>query len=259
MKVLIKQKNKKELFIALFQTIKNCSSLINLEFKKEELFIQGMDKSHVCMFEVKIISSWFDSYTTNENENKKFLVLDSQIFSTILSVMNDHYSLELYQEEDDFLNIDLITMDGVKGEINKMFKIPLNDCDYELLHLPNIEYDADFSIYSKKICEITGQMLVFGNDIQIQCTEDYVQLITNGVSGEMIVKIPMDDLKEYSINEDEQIDLKYSLTYIHKMCLTSRLSNSVIFSLSMEYPMKIYYDLGENCSLTFYIAPKIAD
>ena len=258
MKLLIQNKIKKDLFIAIFQTLKNCSPLLSLDFKEEGLFIQGMDKSHVCMFEVQISKSWFDSYQTNTTK-ETILSLDSQTFSTILNVVNDHYSIKIYQEEEDYLNIDLLKLEGVIGEFSKCFKITLTDYDYELLQLPTIEYDAEFSINSKKICEITSQMLVFGSDINIQCSEEKIQLITNGISGEMSVAIPIDDLKEYSIAEGEVMDLKYSLSYVSKMCLSSKLSSTVNFCISMEYPMKIYYDLGEDSSLTFYIAPKIVD
>ena len=102
-------------------------------------------------------------------------------------------------------------------------------------------------------------MLIFGSDIQIQCSEEKIQLITDGITGEMSVTIPIDDLKEYSIAEGEIIDLKYSLTYVSKMCLSSKLSNVVQFFISMDYPMKINYDLGEDSSLTFYVAPKVTD
>jgi proliferating cell nuclear antigen len=257
MKLWIREKIKKELFVAIFQTLKNCSALISMYFKKEGLFIQGMDKSHVCMFELRISNSWFSSYEVNEKET--MISLDSQVFFTILSVANDHYSIQMYQEEDDYLNIDLLTIEGVTGEFSKFFKIPLTDYDYDLLHLPSIEYDAEFSINSKKITEITNQMLIFGSDIQIQCSEEKIQLVTDGITGEMSVTIPIDDLKEYSITEGEIIDLKYSLTYVSKMCLSSKLSNVVHFFISMDYPMKINYDLGEDSSLTFYVAPKISD
>ena len=257
MKLCIREKSKKELFMAIFQTLKNCSSLISMYFKKECLFIQGMDKSHVCMFELCISNSWFSSYEVNEKET--MISLDSQVFFTILNVVNDHYSIQMYQEEEDYLNIDLLTVEGVTGEFSKLFKIPLTDYDYDLLHLPSIEYDAEFSINSKKITEITNQMLIFGSDIQIQCSEEKIQLITDGITGEMSVTIPIDDLKEYSIAEGEIIDLKYSLTYVSKMCLSSKLSNVVHFFISMDYPMKINYDLGEDSSLTFYVAPKISD
>ena len=54
MKIVISNKNKKDLFIALFQTLKNCSTLINVKFEQDKLHIQGMDKSHICLFNVNI-------------------------------------------------------------------------------------------------------------------------------------------------------------------------------------------------------------
>ena len=62
MKVIISNKHKKDLFVALFQTLKNCSTLVNVNFKNDMLHIQGMDKSHICLFNVIIQKGWFDEY-----------------------------------------------------------------------------------------------------------------------------------------------------------------------------------------------------
>lgn len=258
MKLYIQNKIKKELFIAIFQSLKNCNSIITLLFREDGLFIQGMDKSHVCMFELLLKKTWFQMYENVDND--KVLSLDSQTFFTVLNFLNDSFAMEIYQiGEENFLNIDLIKMDGITGEFNKYFRIPLADVDNEVLSLPNIDYDAEFTINSKKICEITSQMLLFGTDMEIECSEEKIQFITNGVTGDMSVNIPMDDLKEYSITEGEIIQLKYSLTYINKMCLSSKLSLNVDFSISCDYPMKIHYDLEEDSFLNFHIAPKIVD
>ena len=99
-------------------------------------------------------------------------------------------------------------------------------------------------------------MSSFGDDINIKCTDEGIDLISNGVMGEMLVNIPIDDLSEYSINEGDDIDLNYSLVYIHKMCITNKLSNEIQFCISKEFPMKLKYDLGDSSSIEFYIAPK---
>jgi len=99
-------------------------------------------------------------------------------------------------------------------------------------------------------------MNTFGDDINIKCSDEGINLITTGVMGEMLVNIPIDDLSEYSINEGDDIDLNYSLVYIHKMCITNKLSSEIQFSISKEFPMKIKYDLGDNSIIEFYIAPK---
>jgi hypothetical protein len=75
----------------------------------------------------------------------------------------------------------------------------------------------------------------------------------------MLVNIPIEDLTEYSIIEDEIIELTYSLNYIHKMCITNKLSSDIEFSLSRKFPMKISYNLGDDSSLIFFIAPKITE
>ena len=102
-------------------------------------------------------------------------------------------------------------------------------------------------------------MSSFGDDINIKCTDQGIDLISNGVMGEMLVNVPIDDLSEYSINEGDDIDLNYSLVYIHKMCITNKLSTDVDFSLSNDMPMKIRYDLGDDSSIMFFIAPKMND
>ena len=114
----------------------------------------------------------------------------------------------------------------------------------------------EVSMLSKKIFEITSQMNTFGDDINIKCSDEGIDLISNGVMGEMLVNIHIDDLSEYSINEGDDINLNYSLVYIHKMCITNKLSNEIQFCVSKEYPMKLKYDLGDNSSIEFYIAPK---
>jgi proliferating cell nuclear antigen PCNA len=258
MKLIISDKHKKELFIALFKTLKNCTSILNLIFDKDKLQIQGMDKSHVCLFNVVMIGSWFNEYILDEKCNISF---DSQIFYTILCIKQESNIIIHYEDSDpDHLNLELIcNKETIKGEFNKYFKIPLVNYEYELMELPVVEYDAEFIISSKHICEIVSQMITFGDDLQIKCSEDKIELITNGIAGEMMVNIPIDDLNEYSIVEDESIDLKYSISYVNKMCLTNNISTDISFQLSSDFPMKIIYNLGNESSLVFFIAPKIND
>ena len=269
MKVTISNKNKKDLFVALFQIIKGCTSVVRIIFQQDKMYIQGMDKSHICLFEVKIQKNWFDEYIVDEyivdeynvDKNANVICFDTNIFHLIISSKQDSHNIIIPStgKDSDNINIDLVSQEHTKGEFNKYFKIPLVDYDYDEMNIPIVEYDAEFSISSKKICEIMSQMLAFGSDLNIKCSEEKIDLVTDGIAGEMLVNIPIDDLNEYSIVEGDVIDLKYSLNYISKMCLTNKLSSEVIFSISADFPMKINYDLGDDSSIVFYIAPKISD
>jgi len=257
MNVIINDKHKKDIFVSLFQMLKNCTTIVCVNFETNRFFIQGMDKSHVCLFNIEITGSWFHEYTV---ENKVTLSFDTSIFHTIISTKQDSHDIVIHMDnnETDNLNIDLVSH-NLKSDFNKYFKIPLADYEYDIMNIDNIDYDAEFLINSKKICDIFSQMIFFGKDINIKCSEDAMDIITDGITGEMRVNIPIDDLCEFSIVEGNELNLKYSLTYINKMCLTNKLTSEIGFSISNEAPMKIKYDLGDNSSIVFFIAPKVND
>jgi proliferating cell nuclear antigen PCNA len=263
MKFQIRDKKKKDLFISIFQVLKNCSNTICCVFDKETLRIQGMDKSHVCLFEVTLNQSWFDEYALEE---KKIVSFDSTMFHSIISTKSDHQCLLFKMDDtDDVLLIDFLPLEEdleVKSKkkdksFKKFFKLPLTTNDYEELHIPDADYDAEFTICSKHIDDIFTQLGAFGNDIVMQCSEENIFFTTNGVTGEMRVQIPIDDVSSYSVVEGEELELTYSLLYLNKMCITNKLSEHIEFSLSNDCPMKIHYPLGEKSNMVFYMAPKV--
>jgi hypothetical protein len=288
MKIVISNKDKKELFISIFHVLKNCSSLICCTFKQDLFHIQGMDKSHVCLFNLEIKNKWFDEYNINE---QKQLCFDSNVFHSIISTKSDNQDLIIKMDNDNedtvfiqFLSTISVTMKDTdssidntdkkkkaaakkkdtkvsneKNEFKKLFKMPLSEYDYEEMNIPVVDYDAEFSLSSKLVTDIFTQLSNFGTDIIMKCSEESIHLTTNSITGEMCVQIPIDDLTSYSINEGEEVELIYSLIYVNKMCITNKISSEIDFSLSNESPMKISYNLGDDSSIDFYMAPKIKD
>jgi proliferating cell nuclear antigen PCNA len=264
MKLTITDKNKKDLFVSIFQNIKNSSTLVNLLFDPEKLHVQGCDTSHVYLFNLDIFKSWFSTYEVDKPYN---ICLNASIFCKVLSTKNEH-DIVLYfnDESNDILHIELINPvinKTDKGDFNKFFKIPLNEIvDYQELSIPDTDYDADFVIASKKLVDIVNQMSNFSEDvydINIVADGDNIILSTESISGgAFTAKIDSDNIIEYAIVEDVTINLKYSIQYI-KSCLTNKLSNNIKLSITDSLPMKIYYDLGDNSYFVYYIANKIDD
>jgi proliferating cell nuclear antigen len=266
MKLTIQEKTKIDILVALFQLLKSCSSSIKLDFSQEQLYIQGMDKSHVCLFHIQINSSWFSSYQCEESETNdvESIMVDSTSLHTILSRAQDNNTLVINydQNNEDVMDIELLVTstdnnNNQKGDYNRYFQISLIDLEQTSLSIPEIEYDAEFSMSSKQLHDLTGQLILFGDILNILCNEEGIDLNTSGDHGKMKVSIPMDDLNEFSICEGEQLDLSYSLTYIHKMCLTTKLSKNVEIGIREDYPIRIKYDLGDDSYVVFFIAPKI--
>ena len=258
MNIQISDKKKKDVFVSVFQVLKNCTSLVCANLEVGRMHIQGMDKSHICLFDIKLDKTWFAKYDVSNNTR---ICFDTNVFHSIISTKGENQDLIITMEDagQETLHIKFDSPDAKKGDFKKSFKMPLADYDYDEMHIPEVDYDAEFSLSSKQISEMFSQLSNFGSDIIIKCSEEDISLNTNGVTGEMRVDIPIDDLTSYSIVEGAEIKLTYSLAYMNKMCITNKLSSDIDFSLSNDRPMKIEYSLGEDSSMVFFIAPKVED
>jgi proliferating cell nuclear antigen len=218
-----------------------------------------MDKSHICLFDLKLCNEWFDYYEVNK---KYELCFDTATFHSIISTKSDEQMLVFYLEEEkaDMLSVECKNIETCKkGDYNKFFKLPLLDYEYNEMVIPITEYDAEFTLPAKKVTDMLSHLSNFGDDLNIKCSEECVDFKVLGNLVEMRVNINVDDMSSYAIVEGEEINLTYSLIYISKLCITNKLTNDIEFNLSNESPMKIKYDLGHDSSLVFYIAPKLSD
>jgi proliferating cell nuclear antigen len=265
MRLTIENKERLEVFVAIFHLLKNWGSHINIQFETNKFLIQLMDKSHICLSNIEINSKWFSEYDCL-NTNK--ISIDSTHFSILMNYALKHDKLELIfdnNENPDKLFINFLndkeneknTSKG--GSFNHYFELNLIDIDEDSLGIPNIDYDIEFTIESKKFVELLTELNVFGPDLNIVCNEEVVELNANGENTKLKVNIPVDDLNEYAISEGETVNMSFSLSHLCKMCTSVKLSSTVIVCLSKEYPMSLTYDLGDGSKVAFYIAPKIKD
>jgi len=263
MKLTITDKLKKDIFVTLFLCLKNFTNSVNIIFKPTHIYLQGMDKSHVCLYDIKVYAEWFTSYEFSEgdeNADANAISINTATIHNVLSISQEHQTLIMHFKGDpDKLNIDFVNDLQLKGEFSRFFEIPLIELDLQLLEIPVVDYDAEFSVSAKKMHEISSQLSLFGETMNIFCSEEVINISATGDSGKMMINIPIDDLNEFSISEGQEFKLNYSLNYVHKMCITTKLAQEISFGISESFPMKIAYNIGDKSSAIFYLAPKICE
>ena len=259
MHLVIESKSKIEVFVAIFKLLKNWSSHINMHFEENKLYIQSMDKSHVCLADIEINNKWFSVFDCSKN-NK--ISVDSTNFAILMNYALKHDRLELkYEDEND---VDKLYINFLNGKENKVsfdhfFELNLIDVDEDSLGIPTVDYDVEFTIESKKLVEAFSELNTFGSNLRIKCSESVIELNAQGDLTKLKVNIPVDDLDEYAIAEGEAIDIAFSLSHLCKMCLSMKMSSKINVSISGELPMLINYNLGDDSKVSFYIAPKISE
>lgn len=261
MLLTIENKSKQEIFVALFQILKNWSSNINMRFEKEKLFIQCMDKSHICLADIQIKDKWFSKYECFHNSKISF---DSNHFAGIINYALKHEIIEINfdQNLDSNFNPDKLNINFLNGKENKsvfdhFFELDLIDMDEDNLGIPDVDYVVDFTIESKKFVDLLSELNTFGSNLHIKCNEEGLELNVSGDTAKIKVNIPMDELTEFAIEEGSNFDISFSINHLCKMCTSTKLDSKIDISLSADYPMVLKYNLGDDSNVSFYLAPKI--
>jgi proliferating cell nuclear antigen PCNA len=259
-------------FSAIFQNMKCFCDHVNLVFEKERVYAQGMDNSHISIFELFIPATWFDSYNHPDNENV-VIGINVGLFYKILNTRDDGQEIFIKydSEKQDKLYLHFITSSAsTKPLFDKHFELPLIEIESEMMSIPDVEYAAEFSLSSSNFAGIVGQLKQFGADMIIKCNEQEIRLTARSTdTGNMSVVVPIDDLSLFAINEGETLNLSFSLSHLHNICAFHKVSDSVNVKISENYPLKATYllekigdeeeDMSGKARIVVFLAPRISD
>ena len=276
MNLVISNKEKIKTFTSVFQNLKLFGEHLNLFFEKERIYAQGMDNSHVSIFEIHIPASWFDVYNYTGEASSHIIGINTVLLFKILSTREENQELNIEFDENatDNLLIHFIGQPTAKStakEYDKHFTVPLISLESELMDIPGFECSAEFSLESPHFSTIVNQLKLFGTDITIQCNEEEIRLVSDGrESGNMSVVIPIDDLNMFAIAEGEQLKLSFSLVHMANICSFHKVSGQILIELSNEYPLRVTYYLDKfdaddeaakekAAKLLFFLAPRVSD
>lgn len=259
MNIIINNPSHAEIFAILFQHMKTFTDHVNIMFEKERMYIQALDSSRISIFEVVFPADWFDQYEHSENIT---IGVNSNTLYKILNTRDKSQQINLVYNSASSDTLKIHFTSELKTEFDKHFEVSLMDIDSELLDIPDMEYDAEFIVGSANFANIINQLKLFGDTLEIDCSEDKIMLYSSSLEqGKMFVEMKIDDLSSFVITENEKLQSSFSLAQMHNICLYNKVSKEVEIKIKKDSPLKIIYNLldNENAKFIFYLAPKIDD
>jgi len=225
----------------------------------DKVYMQGLDNSHVCLFEVELHSSWFDEYDFDSKKDDASLAISPSILDKVLGTRQTGQSITVKQESSDSLVLQL--QGGTAGNVNKVFTVPLMSVDgYERMDVPPQEYDIDLTVNSKRFSSLIDQLSLFGNSATISSDSEGVNLRTSGDNGVMSARIDgLDELMEYAIVEDFVLVQRFSLRFLKIMTSFNSLCTDVYVGMGDDKPMTVQYELGDKSRVQFFMAPQVGE
>ena len=275
--VVIEKGIKASIFSEILKKIKIFTDNVVIQFTNEYMYIQGMDSSHVVIFELKLYSDWFETYIITK-ENAYEFGINTNIISKILSVRDETQYIRLVQNDDDhdklsigFINEneqtkskkqenDVDTQPKKSNCYEKFFHLPLVDIDCDMFEIPPTEYDATLELESKNIKGLIDNFALFDVSIlDFTFNQDDISLTTSGLETNMKVNILHEQMELYSITENTEFKNSFNLNFIHKICQFSKISKNVQIQQTKDRPLEFTYMIDDVNTFRFYLAPSIND
>ena len=120
MKLIISNSSKAIKFTNIFNNLKNFTETTNMIFSDDGLYIQGMDKTQCCLFELKINNHWFDSYEFDKSNDAEKIGISNIIMHKILNTRRDNQKISIiYLGTPDKLSIHFSNEENEKNEQSK--------------------------------------------------------------------------------------------------------------------------------------------
>jgi proliferating cell nuclear antigen len=259
MKVQLSDKNKVKSLAAVFKHVHSLSDIVNLQFTDTGLYMQAMDNSHACLFELSLEAEWFDAY---DLPTACVVGVYSIILSKVISCLLEGQTITLSMDADgDRLGIEL----AGEGTVTKVWALPLVDLESEHLEVPESDYSADISCRAQMFATLVSEMAIFSDSLRFNISEEQIALVASGDQGEMRAEIKEEDINEFCLEEDTTLSLTLGISYVASVCAFSKLAEDIYIQCSAETPVKFQFSLdalppGESsCYMRFFVAPKIDD
>ena len=237
--ITIKNATKVYQFTQILQNLKNISSELNLVCKEEGLYAQGMDSSHICLFEMNITPEWFDGYSCTE---PCIMGVHCEMLFKIISCIKEGQHIDMKFDPNN--SGDKLIIDLLGNSYDKSFELTLVNIEEDMVELPEKEYTADIRFVSKDFAKLVNQLSIFGDKLKISCGDDIV-LNSENEFGKVDITVKEDDIIEYMMEEGAETESEFGIKFIHMITKFSNLNKELSIHMSNDFPLKLCYNLDD--------------
>ena len=145
-------------------------------------------------------------------------------------------------------------------------ELKLMDIERDQLGIPDTPYKCTIQLSATEFQRIVRDLQVLGDTCTISCGKEGVRFSVSGAigSGNVLLRQhePTDEKKKHEavvIDMEEPVELNFALRYLNFFTKATKLSDTVVISMSPDVPVVVEYPIAEYGDVKFYLAPKIEE
>lgn len=215
--------------------------------------MSAMDSSHIALVALDIPA---DEMLIYQHSGEAFVIgISVPIFAKILRMVSAaelSVSLRVGKGSD---SIDIITCDDKKRVVSE-YNMRLMDINQEELSVPKTVHTAQIRIASDMFKAQMNNMEQLGESLQIVVNKDKFGFQVSGGTGSgQFWRYADEEGCKLAVTSDVRVS--FSVKFLKRFSKASHMSSQVILRLSQDMPLEVVYRVGNNGTLTFYLAPKM--
>lgn len=235
--------------------------LIVFRMSDTGIYVQGMDNSHICLFELQLNKGDFEDFKFSTKKDSSVIAVTSAALEKVLACYQSGQKLDISTKGTSPTDLSFTFSGGGNGNLDKSISIPVHHADGEtLLTIPSVEYDVDITISAKSLSTVMEQLSLFGDRTTIKCNSESISFKCSGGHGTIDISLDDDtiDDMEYAIVEELELSQLYNMRFMRLLTSYVTLRKSVYVGLKDDSPLSVRYGLSDKKSyLQFYLAPCI--
>lgn len=226
------------------------SELVNegrFKITKDSIELIAMDPANVAMVIFKLLASSFTEYQIDKEQEVGINL------TNLKQIMRR-------AKADDILTLDVTENNlsiQLKSGTTRTFSLPLIHLEEKEQRIPNLTFPASIILPSSTLTDAIEDVSIIAESVSFSCEPDKFVISAEGDLSKANIDIKPND--EISIRSETKakVKSKYSVEYLKKMMLGSKLADMVTASFSQDYPLKLEYKTVDKILLMFILAPRV--
>ena len=247
------------MFKRIVDSIKDIVNDVNAEASPNGISLQAMDSSHVALVQLRFERDAFE----DDFRSDKAMVLGINM-SNLAKIMKltQNSDIIILKSDENYGKLTIIMKNTSLGR-HATFDINLFNIDSESLGIPDTEYSAKIRMSSSEFTKMCKDINLISETLTIEAKKEKVIFSVEGDVGKGSIELEYVE-KENSVDStilvvSEPVKLSFALRYINMFNKASGISQSVTLMMSSDSPLVVEYSQQGQCSLKFYLAPKISE
>ncbi|MBS3112562.1 proliferating cell nuclear antigen (pcna) [Candidatus Woesearchaeota archaeon] len=213
----------------------------------EAIELVAMDPANVAMVVFKLFSSAFTEYVLDQPVEIAINLSNlKQIFRRIKP--SDILTLEMSDA-----NKLLVTL---RGSNVRTFSLPIIELDEREQRVPELTFNSGLRLHSSILTDAIEDADIVGDSVLFQVSKEMFTVQAEGDLSHAKIEIQPGDSAAIEVVGDTQ-KAKYSIEYLKKMIVASKLADDVYINFSSDYPLKLDYKVVDKLLLSFILAPRV--